>query len=353
LEDEVDKLRIGVIGSGYWGPNLIRNFVEIPNADVVGVADLNPDRLTFISSRYPKVKVTEDYQDLFKMKLDAVVIATPPPSHYQLAMECLGEDLHVLVEKPLTLSSRTAKELVDFAAERDLILMVGHTFEYNPAVRALRDLIQTGTLGTIYYIDGVRANLGLFQRDLNVVWDLATHDISILLYILGMEPKTVSAQGSACVFDGVHDIAYLHFNFPENILAHIRISWLDPCKVRRITVVGSKKMAVYDDVESLEKIRIYDKGVEVPPYTSTYEEFQLSYRYGDVVIPHISHMEPLRIECNHFLESIQKNKQPLSNGESGLRVVKVLEAAERSLANYGQQELLLDTRADFHAEVSI
>jgi predicted dehydrogenase len=287
------------------------------------------------------------------MELDAIVIATPPATHYQLAMDCLGQGLHVLVEKPITLSSQTAKELVDYAKEMDLILMVGHTFEYNPAVRALKDLVQTGALGTIYYIDGVRANLGLFQRDLNVLWDLATHDVSILLYVLGMEPITVSAQGSACVLDNIHDIAYLHMTFPQNILAHFRISWLDPCKVRRITVVGSKKMAVYDDVESLEKIRIYDKGVEVPPYTSTFEEFKLSYRYGDVIIPHLSHMEPLRVECNHFLDSITNMTQPISNGESGLRVVKVLEAADRSLANHGNQEILLDTRADFHAEVSV
>lgn len=231
--------------------------------------------------------------------------------------------------------------------------MVGHTFEYNPAVRALRDLIQSGELGTIYYLDGVRANLGLFQRDLNVIWDLATHDISILLYVLGMEPTSVSAQGSACVIENIHDIAYVHLTFPQNILAHIRISWLDPCKVRRITVVGSRKMAVYDDVESLEKIRIYDKGVDVPPYTSTFEEFKLSYRYGDVVIPHVSHTEPLRIECNHFLESIINHTQPLSSGEVGWKVVKVLEAAEQSLGNGGNQQVILDTRAGFHAEVSV
>jgi predicted dehydrogenase len=349
----MDNIKLGVIGCGYWGPNLIRNFVEIPTADVVAVADLDEDRLTFIGNRYPAIKVTQNYNELFKMGLDAIVIATPPATHYQLAMECLGQGLHVLVEKPLTLSSQTAKELVDYAQEMDAILMVGHTFEYNPAVRVLKDLIKTGELGKVHYIDGVRANLGLFQRDLNVLWDLATHDISILLYVLGMEPETVSAQGTACVIENIHDIAYLHMTFPGNVLAHIRISWLDPCKVRRITVVGSKKMAVYDDVESLEKIRIYDKGVEVPPYTSTYEEFKLSYRYGDVVIPHLSHMEPLRIECNHFLDSIRNKTQPLSNGESGLRVVKVLEAAERSLTNHGNQELLLDKRAGIHAEISV
>lgn len=349
----MNDIRAGVIGCGYWGPNLIRNFIEIPTADVVAIADLDEDRLSFIHNRYPAVQVTQNYRDLFDMELDAIVIATPPATHYQLAYECLDQGLHVLVEKPMTLSSETAQELANSARDKNLILMVGHTFEYNPAVRSLKDLVQGGELGKIYYIDGVRANLGLFQRDLNVLWDLATHDISILLYILGMEPETVSAQGAACVLKDIHDIAYLHMTFPQDILAHFRISWLDPCKVRRITVVGSKKMAVYDDVEALEKIRIYDKGVDVPPYTTTYEEFNLSYRYGDVVIPHISHMEPLRLECNHFLESIINKTQPLSNGASGLRVVKVLEAAERSLSNHGHQEVLIDTRADFHAEVSV
>lgn len=349
----MNNVRVGIIGSGYWGPNLIRNFVEIPTADVVAVSDLSEDRLTFIGNRYPAIKVTKNYQDLFDMNLDAIVIATPPATHFDIASECLKRGLHVLCEKPLTLSSETSEQLCEIASKNDLILMVGHTFEYNPAVRALRDLIQSGELGTIYYLDGVRANLGLFQRDLNVIWDLATHDISILLYVLGLEPTSVSAQGSACVIENVHDIAYVHLTFPENILAHIRISWLDPCKVRRITVVGSKKMAVYDDVESLEKIRIYDKGVDIPPYTSTFEEFKLSYRYGDVVSPHVSHAEPLRIECNHFLESIVNQTQPLSNGLVGLKVVKVLEAAEQSLNNGGNQQVILDARAGFHAEVSV
>lgn len=348
----MDQIRLGVIGSGYWGPNLIRNFVEINAAELIIVSDLNQERLWHINNRYPFISVTNDYRKFFTMQLDAVAIATPPATHYQIAKECLLNDLHVLVEKPLTLSAINAQELIDIAASRNLTLMVGHTFEYNPAVRALKELVQSGELGRIYYIDGVRANLGLFQRDLNVLWDLATHDISILLYILEQEPISVSVQGMACVFEGVHDIAYLHMTFPEKILAHIRLSWLDPAKVRRTTIVGSKKMAVYDDVESIEKIRIYDKGVEVPPYTDTYEEFKLSYRYGDIVIPHIGPSEPLNIECRHFLESIINHSVPQSSGEVGLKVVKVLEAAERSLANSGSQEFLVDSEVAINAEIA-
>ena len=349
----MDQIRVGVIGSGYWGPNLIRNFVEINATELVIVSDLNQERLWHINNRYPFISVTSDYRKFFSMQLDAVVIATPPVTHYQIAKECLLNGLHVLVEKPLTLSVVNAQELIDIASARNLTLMVGHTFEYHPAVRALKELIQSGELGRIYYIDGVRANLGLFQRDLNVLWDLATHDISILLYILEQEPISVSVQGMACVFEGVHDIAYLHLTFPDKILAHIRLSWLDPAKVRRTTIVGSKKMAVYDDVESIEKIRIYDKGVEVPPYTDTYEEFKLSYRYGDIVIPHIGPNEPLNIECRHFLESIFNHSEPQSSGEVGLKVVRVLEAAERSLANNGSREFLVEVEAAINAEIAV
>ncbi len=334
----MNQVKVGVVGCGYWGPNLIRNFVEIPESDVLAVADLDAERLRHIQSRYPKVEVVKDYQDFFSMPLDAVVVATPPATHFRVALDCLEHGLHALVEKPLTLNSRDAETLVEIADARGLVLMAGHTFEYNAAVRALRQIIASGELGQVYYVDAVRVNLGLFQRDLNVLWDLAPHDISILRYILGQDPVSVSAQGTAYVFEGKHDIVYLNLTFPDNVLAHVRLSWLDPRKVRRITVVGSQKMAVYDDVETLEKIKIYDKGVEAPPYTDTFGEFQCSYRYGDVMIPHIRFVEPLRVECQHFLECITDHVQPQSDGRVGLRVVKVLEMAERSLENGGVQE---------------
>jgi predicted dehydrogenase len=330
--------RIGVIGCGYWGPNLIRNFVEIQNADVVGVADLREDRLKFIKERYNTITTTTDYHDLFEMGVDAVVIATPPSTHYPLSRECLDNNLHVMVEKPITLNSKDAETLVDMAAERNRILMVGHTFEYNPAVRALKNIIKSGELGDIYYIDAVRVNLGLFQKDLNVIWDLAPHDVSILRFLLDSDPVGVSACGSASILPDIHDVAYIYMEFPNNIAAHLHVSWLDPCKVRRITVVGSQKMLVYDDIEPLEKIRIYDKGVEKPAYTHTFSDFQLSYRHGDVVIPHIKFTEPLRVECAHFLESIENGTPPLSSGVDGLEVVKTLELAEQSLAPTKQKK---------------
>ena len=331
-------IRVGVIGCGYWGPNLIRNFVEIPASTVVAVADLSQERLGHIQRCYPQITATRDYRDLFGLDLDAMVIATPPATHFCLASDALLHGLHVLVEKPLALASRDAQQLIDLAEQHDRILMVGHTFVYNPAVRALKEIIDSGKIGSIHYVDAVRAGLGLFQRDLNVLWDLAPHDISILLHILRSNPISVSARGIACVQDNIEDVAYMSLRFADNILAHLHLSWLDPCKVRRITVVGSEKMVVYDDVESLEKVRIYDKGVEAPPYTNSFGDFQFSYRYGDITIPNIRFTEPLRVECDHFLECISTDKRPLTDGHNGLKVLKIIEAAQESMRNGGSEE---------------
>ncbi len=331
-------VRVGVVGCGYWGPNLLRNLSEISYSKVVGVADLSQERLDHIQRRYPGTIVTKDYQELFRLHLDAIVIATPPASHYRLAAESLQHGLHVLVEKPMTLTSTDAQELIELAERQARILMVGHTFVYNPAVRALKQMIDDGEMGRIYYVDAVRASLGIFQKDLNVLWDLAPHDISILSYMLGCAPIGVSAHGMGCLQCGVEDVAYLNLIFPNYCLAHIHVSWLDPCKVRRITVVGSRRMVVYDDVEGLEKVKIYDKGVECPPYADTYGDFQFSYRYGDITIPYIRFTEPLRLECEHFLECILTNKRPQTDGYDGLRVVKIIEAAQKSLKNGGAQE---------------
>jgi predicted dehydrogenase len=336
----MDKIKIGVVGCGYWGPNLIRNFVEIQTSKMVMVADLREDRLSHIKDSYPQVAVTNDYHDLLKAGLDGVVIATPPATHFQFAKEFLENGINVMVEKPLTLDSGSAQALIELAEAKDRILMVGHTFEYNSAVHMLKQLIDSGELGQIYYVDAVRLNLGLFQRDLNAMWDLAPHDISILLYILGCKPIAVSAQGMSCVFGGIHDIVYLNLVFPNNILAHVHVSWLDPCKVRRVTVVGSKKMVVYNDVAPAEKIRIYDKGVNAPPYTDSFQDFVCSYRYGDVVIPNVRFIEPLRQECQHFLDSIANHQKPQTCGEVGLNVVKVLEVAQHSLSNGGGREVI-------------
>jgi predicted dehydrogenase len=340
----MNMLKIGVIGCGYWGPNLIRNFIEIPTATMEAVADLDEKRLNHIRTCYPQIQhVTQEYHDLFELGLDAVVISTPPQTHFSLAKDCLEHGLHVLIEKPLTTNSEDARKLIQLAKKQNRLLMVGHTFEYNPAVHALKEMIISGELGEIHYIDAVRASLGLFHPTLNVIWDLAPHDISILIHILDQKPTSVSAQGVAYIQKDVEDIAYMTLMFPNNVLSHVRMSWLDPCKTRRITVIGSKKMAVYDDVEAHEKIKVYDKCVKAIRRTDTYGEFQFAYHYGSVVSPYIHLQEPLRVECQHFLDCIQHNETPLTNGYNGLRVVEIIQAAQESL-NKGGEQVFLDER---------
>jgi len=338
---DVKTLNIGIIGYGYWGPNLTRNIFEIPGSELVSIADFKEDRLQRAKNLYPNINVTRDYKDFFQMGLDAVVVSTPPATHYPIAKECLEHGLHVLVEKPMTLNSQHAKELVDLAESRGLTLMVGHTFEYNSAVIALKEYIDSGELGDIFYIDAARLNLGLFQNDSSVLWDLAPHDISILLYLFGDKPVSVSAQGTSCVFEGVVDVAYMNLVFPDNTPAFIHVSWLDPCKVRRVTVVGSKKMVVYNDLENEQKLKIYDKGVDTPEYTNGgFNEFQFNYRSGDIVIPKIRFAEPLRRECEHFLDCINTSKEPSSSGVDGMNVIKIMEAAERSIINGSTREVI-------------
>ncbi len=333
-------IKVGIIGYGYWGPNLTRNFFELPSSELAAIADIKEDRLQRALSLYPDVFMTKDYSDFFQMGIDAVVISVPPALHFPISKDCLDHGLHVLVEKPMTLNSLHAMELIDLAEEKGLTLMVGHTFEYNSAVVALKKYIESGELGDIYYLDAARLNLGLFQRDSNVLWDLAPHDISILLYLLGQTPVSVSAQGMPCVFDGIFDVAYMNLIFPDRIPAYIHVSWLDPCKVRRVTVVGSKKMIVYNDMENEQKLKIYDKGVDSPTYTNGFGEFQCNYRSGDIIIPNIRIAEPLRQECQHFLDCISSNAKPCSSGIEGLNVVKILEAAEHSMRNGSTREVI-------------
>lgn len=326
-------VRIGMIGYGYWGPNVARNLMEVPSAELVAVADLNPTALDRVQQRFPSVGVTDDFTTFFRSGIQAVAIATPPATHYAIAKACLENGLHCLIEKPITDHLHEAEDLVAIARRNDLRLMVGHTFEYNPAVREIRRMIVAGEVGDVYYIDAVRTNLGLFQLNTDAMWDLAPHDISIVNYLLGETPVSVSAHAGSFVLQdfGVNDLVYLHMEYPGGKLASVRVSWLDPNKTRRTTVVGNKKMLVYNDTENIEKLRVYDKGVEPPPYTDSYGEFQASYRNGNVTIPHISWEEPLRIQCQHFLSSILTGSTPQSDGVSGLRVVEVLEAARTSL----------------------
>ncbi len=336
----MDPLRVGVIGYGYWGPNLARNFHELPGSELVAVVDRKDDQLQRARVKYPNITLVKDYKEVLKMGLDAIVISTSPKTHFEIAKDCLQHDLHVFIEKPMTLNSREAEELVDLAKAKGLTLMVGHVFEYNSAVLEMKRYIENKELGEIYYIDAARLNLGLFQRDSNVLWDLAPHDISTLLFLLGQVPVSVSAHGMACVTDGVYDVAYLNLIFPNNLMAFIHVSWLDPCKVRRTTVVGSKKMAVYNDLATEGRIKIYDKGVDAPDYTDSFGEFQYAYRTGDITIPSFRFVEPLREECQHFLDCIVNQVEPRSSGRDGLQVIKVLEAAERSMKNGSAREVI-------------
>ena len=329
-----DPVRVGVIGCGYWGPQLVRNFSEMPEARLAGVADKSADRLLYVRQRYPGVPVFEDYRALLESDIDAVIIATPIETHFAIAREALRAGKHVLVEKPLALSVAEAATLIGLARVMGTTLMSGHTFLYNPAVVELRRIVTSGELGRVFYVDAARLSLGLFQRHVNVLWDLAPHDVSILFYMLESMPVAVSARGSSCVRSTVHDVAYLDMRFASGISAHLHVSWLDPSKVRRITVVGDRKMAVYNDVSLAEKIRIYDKGVEPPP-TDNFGEFQLSYRNGQITIPYVPWQEPLRTECDHFVECVRTGKTPLTDGYQGLAVVAVLEAANHSLMNGG------------------
>lgn len=339
---------VGVIGYGYWGPNLVRNFSELPNVEMVGVADRSEDQLKRVRSKYPNIEATTDYHKLIEMGVKAVAIATPPATHHAIAKDCLENGVSVMIEKPMTLNTADAEDLVRTAEEYGQVLMVGHTFEYNPAVRMIKEIVDSGELGDIYYIDMVRVNLGLFQPKANVVWDLAPHDISILLYLLGEEPEMVTVQGVDSVMDGLIDLAYMSLRFPSGIHGHIQCSWLSPRKIRSTTIVGSKKMIIYDDVEPVEKIKIFDKGVDgPPPYTETLEQFHWSYRHGDMRVPHINFSEPLRLETQEFVDAVIEKRAALTDGYNGMRVVRVLEMAQKSLDSNGASQQMPSTQETF------
>jgi predicted dehydrogenase len=335
-------LGLGVIGCGYWGTNLVRNFAALPEARLRALADLSPERRDIMAARYPDAAVMDDHRRLLsRSDIQAVAICTPPATHRFLAVEALAAGKHVLVEKPLATSVADADAMIAAASAAGRILMVGHTFVYNPAVELLASLVRDGALGRIYYLRATRVNLGLFQRDVNVLWDLAPHDLSILETVLGQNPERIRAWGQAFVHPDQVDVASLNLGYAGGLTALTHVSWLDPCKIRRVTVVGDQKMAVYDDLEPLDKIKIYDRGVERPPYAESFGEFQLSYRYGDVHAPRLRWTEPLRRECAHFIACARDGAPPRSDGPSGRRVVALLEAADRSLAS-GGAEIAMD-----------
>ncbi len=327
---------MAVIGCGYWGPNLVRNFSALPDCKVKTVCDADPSRLSHMKHLYPHVSTCNDPASVINdPSIDAVAIATPVRTHYNLAEKVLQAGKHALIEKPMAASVQECNGLVSLADKLKLTLMVGHTFLYSPQVHAIKDIVDSGELGKILYVSSRRLNLGLFQKDINVAWDLAPHDIAIVLYVLGEMPQCVSCQGKAHITDGIEDVTNMTLHFPSGVFAMIQSSWLDPSKTREVTFVGTKKMLVYDDIEQTEKIKVYDKRVEVPPHYDTFEQFKYSYHYGDVYSPHIKQAEPLRTECQHFVECIQQGIRPLSDGHNGLMVVRVLEAASNSLKNSG------------------
>jgi predicted dehydrogenase len=330
-------IRIGVIGYGYWGPNLVRNFSDLQTAKVTMVSDLRRDRLAQVERRFPGTRTTTDANEMIAdSSVDAVVIATPVDYHYPLAMAALQAGKHVLVEKPLASSSEEAARLIDQAASRRLVLMVDHTFVYTGAVQKIRELTHGGDLGDIYYYDSVRINLGLFQHDVNVLWDLAVHDLSIMDYVLQRQPTAVSATGLAHVQGRPENIAYMTMFFDSSLIAHVHVNWLAPVKIRRTLLGGSRRMVVFDDLETSEKVKVYDRGISVDPSPENVYQMLVGYRTGDMWAPKVAQVEALSAEAAHFVDCVANGTTPLTDGEAGLRIVRLLEAASASMAEHGQ-----------------
>jgi predicted dehydrogenase len=328
---------VGIIGYGYWGPNLVRNFVETPDARVVGVSDLNPKRLETLRGRYPSVETTADASEfLSDPRIDAIAIATPVSTHFELALRALRAGKHVLVEKPLATTSEQALRLVEEATRRGLVLMVDHTFVYTGAVRKIKELVAGNRLGDIYYYDSARINLGLFQHDVNVLWDLAVHDLSIMDYVLPSRPRAVCATGINHISGEPANIAYLTLFFDGSLIAHIHVNWLSPVKVRRTLIGGSRNMIVYDDLEPSEKIKVYDRGIAVNNHTENLYQMLIGYRTGDMWSPQLDTTEALGAEARHFVRCVEGGERPITDGEAGLRVVEILEAATQSMARRGR-----------------
>ena len=323
-------VNLAVLGIGYWGPNLLRNFSQLDGVTVAAVCDTDTSRLAYVHQQYPEPRLIEDYREvLADSSIQAVAVALPAKLHYKIATEALQAGKHVFVEKPLALSSEECLQLIHVAEKNDKVLMVGHTFEYNAAVNVLKDEIQKGKLGEIFYINSQRLNLGKIRQDVNVMWNLAPHDISIILYILQQEPLAVSARGVSYIQDGIEDVVFIDLVFESGVRAYVHVSWLDPVKVRRMTVVGSKKMAVYDDMEE-NKIALYDEGIDKT-------DIGFSYRRGSTLFAEVNFLEPLNVECAHFIQCIADHQKPRTDGYDGLRVTRVLEAAQQSLENNGEE----------------
>jgi predicted dehydrogenase len=329
-------IRLGVVGYGYWGPRIVRNFHGIKGAEIAVICDKSPISLTRARQDYPHIKVTSDFREVIaSADIDAVVVVTPVWTHYALAKAALENGKHVLVEKPFTSTVNQAKEVIDLADKKCRQVMVDHTFLFTGAVRKIKQLVDDGALGGLYYYDSTRVNLGLFQHDVNVIWDLAPHDLSIMDYVIGQKPEYVAANGQSHL-NGLADLAYLTLYFSDKVIAHINVNWLSPVKVRTTLIGGEKKMLVWNDLEPDEKVRVYDKGVSVEGGVSSVYELLVSYRSGDMWAPKVEQTEALTAEAQYFVECVEKNQRPFNDGLAGLRVVEILEAADVSLSRRGE-----------------
>jgi predicted dehydrogenase len=339
-------IRFGLIGYGYWGPNLARNFAESRSCELAGISDLNQERLAVARKRHPGVKVGREYKELLDdPQIDAIAIATPVSTHFELALSALRKGKHVLVEKPLTATSDHARILIEEAERRNLVLMVDHTFIYTEAVRKISEQVNSGALGEIYYFDSVRVNLGLFQHDVDVIWDLAVHDLSIFNYLLSERPVAISATGCGHIPGRKENTAYITLFFESSLIGHIHVNWLSPVKVRQTLIGGSRKMIVYDDMHLTEKVRVYDRGITASDTPENMYKVLVEYRMGDILIPHLNNTEALATEVDHFAGCIEKGARPDSDGQAGLEVVGYLEAATQSMKERGKPVELKRARA--------
>jgi predicted dehydrogenase len=330
-------IKVGVIGYGYWGPNLVRNFAEVDGATLTAVCDARAERLALVAKRYPGVKCVSDWHDVVQdTEVDVVAISTPVSTHFEIAWAALQAGKHVLVEKPMAMNVDECSMLIDEAAKRKLVLMVDHTFVYTSAVRKMRELVADGSLGEIYYYDSVRINLGLFQHDVNVIWDLAVHDLAIMDFLLPERPVAVSATGISHIPGGVENLGYLTMFFNSRMMAHIHVNWLAPVKVRSTLLGGSRKMIVYDDLEPSEKIKVYDRGITLNSSPDKIYSLMVSYRSGDMWAPRLETTEALGVEMRHLIDCIEHGKQPITDGEAGLAVVRILENGSRSMREQGR-----------------
>ena len=340
-DERTSPLRFGEIGVGYWGGNLVRNLLQIPTTEMCLVADLNPDRLAHVKGLYPSIETTNNYKDILDAPdIDAVAIATPVETHFKLASEALAAGKHVFVEKPMTETADEAARLADLAKAQGLICMCGHTFLFTPAVERLNEIIQSREIGDLQYINSQRLSLGLLQRSCNVVHDLAPHDISIICSLMGKMPEAVNAVGAAYINPAIPEVASITLHFDNGVVAFIQDCWLSPLKTRKLTLVGSEKMVIYDDIEPTDKIQIHDKSVERPIYSDTFDDFAYSYKYGDIVIPRLPGGEPVRRELEHLVDCIRGDTACRSSADQGLRVMQIIEATNESLANSGARVAL-------------